>query len=127
MDSLGDPVGCASGTGGLVNRTGAEKTPNIAEITVFEDRVEVELEIYIGDLKTFGTLIPDDWLKDLKVDRPTRAERLKRFSEQGLRLVTATGETLQAEPRLRQDPVSPFAGMVNPIVTHLTIEPEGLR
>jgi hypothetical protein len=102
-----------------INLTGAETAPNIAEITVFDDRVEVALEIYVGDLKSFEALIPGDWLKDLKVDRPPLAERLKRFSEQGLRFVTDKGETLQAElrlaePRLRKDRFSPFAGMVNP-------------
>jgi hypothetical protein len=102
-----------------INLTGAETAPNIAEITVFDDRVEVALEIYVGDLQSFEVLIPDDWLKDLKVDRPPLAERLKRFSEQGLRFVTDSGKTLQpelrlAEPRLRKDRFSPFAGMVNP-------------
>jgi hypothetical protein len=102
-----------------INLTGAETAPNIAEITVFDDRVEVALEVYVGDLKSFEALIPDDWLKGLKVDRPPLAERLKRFSEQGLRFVTDAGETLQAElrlaePRLRKDRFSPFAGMINP-------------
>ncbi|MCG6984143.1 MAG: hypothetical protein LJE61_02925, partial [Thiocapsa sp.] len=102
-----------------INLTGAETAPNIAEITVFDDRVEVALEIYVGDLKSFEALIPDDWMKDFKVNRPPLAERLKRFSEQGLRFVTDSGETLQtelrlAEPRLRKDRFSPFAGMVNP-------------
>ena len=54
-----------------------------------------------------------------QADRPAAAERLARFSEQGLSFVTDTGETLQAElrlaePRLRKDRVSPFAGMINP-------------
>ena len=102
-----------------INLTGAETAPNIAEITVFDDRVEVALEIYIGDLKSFEALIPDDWLKDRVVGRPPLAERLLRFSERGLRFVTERGETLQAElrlaePRLRKDRSSPFAGMVNP-------------
>jgi hypothetical protein len=105
--------------GDWINLTGAETAPNIAEITVFDDRVEVALEVYVGDLKVFKDLIPDDWLKDLKVDRPPLADRLKRFSERGLRFVTDKGETLQAElrlaePRLRKDRFSPFAGMVNP-------------
>jgi hypothetical protein len=100
-----------------INLTGAETAPNIAEITVFDDRVEVALEVYVGDLKTFEALIPDDWVKDLKVDRPPLAERLRRFSEQGLSFVTDTGETLRAElrlaePRLRKDRFSPFAGMI---------------
>jgi hypothetical protein len=102
-----------------INLTGAETAPNIAEITVFDDRVEVALEVYVGDLKTFRELIPDDWLKDMKVERPPLQERLARFSEQGLRFVTDRGETLQAqlrlaEPRRRKDRYSPFAGMINP-------------
>jgi hypothetical protein len=102
-----------------INLTGAETAPNIAEITVYDDRVEVALEVYVGNLKSFAALIPDDWLKDSKVDRPPLAERLKRFSQQGLRFVTDSGETLQAElrfaePRLRKDRFSPFAGMINP-------------
>jgi hypothetical protein len=79
----------------------------------------VALEVYVGDLKVFKDLIPDDWLKGLKVDRPPLADRLKRFSERGLRFVTDKGETLQAElrlaePRMSKDRFSPFAGMVNP-------------
>jgi hypothetical protein len=102
-----------------INLTGAETAANIAEITVFDDRVEVALEVYVGDLKSFEALIPDEWVKDLQVERPPLAERLARFSTQGLSFVTDTGETLQAElrlaePRLRKDRYSPFAGMVNP-------------
>ena len=103
-----------------INLTGAETAPNIAEITVFDDRVEVALEVYVGDLKIFEPLIPDDWVKDLQVERPPLEDRLARFSKQGLRFVTDSGETLQAElrlaePRLRKDRYSPFAGMVNPL------------
>jgi len=102
-----------------INLTGAETAPNIAEITVYDDRVEVALEVYVGDLKTFEPLIPDDWVKNLGVERPPLAERLKRFSKQGLRFVTDKGEVLQAElrlvePRLRKDRYSPYAGMINP-------------
>ncbi len=102
-----------------INLTGAETAPNIAEITVFNDRVEVALEAYVGDLKAFEALIPDTWLKDIEVERPPLAERLARFSESGLRFVTDTGKTLKAElrlaePRLRKDRFSPFAGMINP-------------
>jgi hypothetical protein len=102
-----------------INLTGAETAPNIAEITVFDDRVEVVLEIFVGNLKNFEALIPDDWLKDLPAERPPLGERMAQFSERGLRFVTDTGEVLQAElrlvePRLRKDRYSPFAGMVNP-------------
>ena len=116
-----------------INLTGAETAPNIAEITVYDDRAEVALEVYVGDLKSFDALIPDDWLKEMTVERPPEAERLARFSEQGLRFVTDSGETLQAElrlaePRLRKDRYSPFAGMVNPLTRQRVPEaPEDKR
>ena len=44
------------------------------------DRVEVALEIYVGDLKSFEALIPDDWLRDEAADRPTAAERMARYT-----------------------------------------------
>jgi len=102
-----------------INLTGAETAPDIAEITVYDDRVEVALEVYVGDLKTFEPLIPDEWVKHLHVERPPLPERLKQFSERGLRFVTDKGEVLQAElrlaePRLRKDRYSPYAGMINP-------------
>ena len=46
-----------------MNLTGAETAPNIAEITVLDDRVRVALEIYVGNLEAFEALLPDDWLK----------------------------------------------------------------
>lgn len=103
-----------------MNLTGAETSPNIAEITVLDDHVHVALEIYIGDLDSFAELIPDDWLKAGEGDRPTEVERLRRFARETFQLVTETGERLPAqleliEARLRKDRYSPFAGMVNPI------------
>ena len=102
-----------------INLTGAETSPNIAEITVLDDRVHVALEIYVGDLESFSALVPDDWLKEHGTERPPLAERLRAFSENGLRFVTDSGKSLQAqlrlvEPRLRKDRFSPFAGMINP-------------
>jgi hypothetical protein len=109
----------ATTQGDWLNLTGAETAPNIAEITIFDDRVEVALEVYVGDIKRFEALIPDEWVKDLQVKRPPLEDRLARFSEQGLRFETDSGKILQAElrliePRLRKDRYSPFAGMVNP-------------
>jgi hypothetical protein len=42
-----------------MNLTGAGTAPNIAEITVLDDRIHVKLEIYVGDLHTFVDLIPE--------------------------------------------------------------------
>ncbi len=103
-----------------MNLTGAETAPNIAEITVLDDRVRIALEVYIGDLATFEALLPDDWLKKDVAARPPSAERLKRFSADTFQVVTDDGTKLQAdlklaEPRLRKDRASPFAGMINPM------------
>ena len=103
-----------------INLTGAETSPNIAEIYILDDHVKLALEVYIGDLKTFHHLVPDDWLKDLDIKRPTRAERVRQFSSEMFQFVTDKGEKLQAElklvePRMRKDRLSPYAGMINPI------------
>ena len=77
------------------------------------------LEIYVGDLDTFADLVPDDWLSDPEDDRPPLDERLRRFSQERLQIITDEGVKLEgrlevAEPRLRVDRRSPFAGMINP-------------
>jgi hypothetical protein len=102
-----------------INLTGAETAPNIAEIRVLEDRVNVRLEVYIGDLESFADLIPDSMMKKGGRGRPGEAERLEHFSKQVLAILGPDGVALPAElklvePRLRFDRKSPFAGMVNP-------------
>ena len=101
-----------------INLTGAETAPNIAEVYVLDNHVQVNLEVYIGDLETFEDLVPDDWLKNA-TDRAPFAQRLRRFSTDTLRIATGTDEPLQAElklveARMRTDRQSPFAGMINP-------------
>ena len=103
----------------VLNLTGAETAPNIAEITVHDDRVNVRLEVYIGDLEYFVDLIPDDMLKDGGMDRPPEDERMAHFSTSVLTFrgpdgVPLPAELKLAEPRLRVDRKSPFAGKVNP-------------
>ena len=78
----------------------------------------------MGDLEVFEELIPDDWVKDMQVERPPLEERLARFSDTSLQFVTDNGETLRAElrraePRLRKDRYSPFAGMMNPFTRRM--------
>jgi hypothetical protein len=103
-----------------LNLSGAETAPNIAEIYVLDDRVRLVLEVYVGDLDVFSDLVPDDWLRNAGGDRPSPEDRIRRFSQENLQFVTETGEKLQgrlitAEPRLRVDRQSPFAGMINPM------------
>lgn len=110
-------TGCVSAD--WINLTGAETSPNIAEIYVLDDHVKVKLEVYVADLDTFEELVPDDWLKDLNVKRPPLEERLKHFAHNTLKFVTDGDKVLPAqvvliEPRMRVDRRSPFAGMINP-------------
>jgi hypothetical protein len=102
-----------------MNLTGAENAPNVAEITVLDDRVRVALEIYVGDLATFEALLPDDWLKKDLASRPSLPERLRRFSAETFQIVTDDGTKLQAnlslaEPRQRKERASAFVGTINP-------------
>jgi hypothetical protein len=102
-----------------VNLTGAEISPNIAEIYVLDDHVKLVLEIYIDNLDTFDELIPDDWLKDSSSNRAPVEERLQQFANNKFQFITDTGEKLPAklmlvEPRLRIDRKSRFAGKINP-------------
>jgi hypothetical protein len=102
-----------------VNLTGAETSPNIAEIYVLDDQVKLVLEIYIDNLDTFDELIPDDWLKDSSSNRSPIEERLQNFAKNKFQFITNTGEKLSAklilvEPRLRIDRKSRLAGKINP-------------
>jgi hypothetical protein len=109
----------ATGRADWINLTGAEISPNIAEIYVMDDHVRVVLEASVDNLDVFGDLVPDDWVSDLDVDRPDKAARMQHFSQHVLQVVMPDGEQLQAklemvEPRQRVDRKSPFVGMTNP-------------
>jgi len=102
-----------------INLTGAETSPNIAEIYVLDDQVKVKLEVYVGDLDKFEELLPDEWFKDLATNRPSLERRMQIFAAERLQFITEDGTKLSArlelaEPRMRIDRMSPFAGMVNP-------------
>jgi len=101
-----------------INLSGAENAPTIAEIYILDDHVRLVLEVYIGDIPTFEDLLPDSFLKET-INRPSLAERLKRFSSETFRFLTPDGIPFQAElqviePRLRIDRTGPFRFMRNP-------------
>ena len=107
-------------TADWINLTGAETSPNIAEIYVLDDHVKLVLEVYVGDLDSFKPLIPDDWLRDeVRAQRPALEQRLQSFAQSTFQFKTEEGLNLPAqlalvEPRQRVDRQSPFAGMINP-------------
>ena len=103
----------------FINLTGAETSPNIAEIYVLDDRVKLVLEVYVGNLEIFEELIPDDWVKESAAKRPALEARMRHFAENTMQVITDSGEKLSArldlvEPRERIDRKSAFAGMINP-------------
>ncbi len=103
----------------VVNLSGAEVAPNIAEIYVEDDGVRVVLEVYIGDLETFADLIPAAWYDQTEVVILPDNERLQHFAIEGLSVRNGDGTLLQVElrtveRRMRVDRRSPFAGMINP-------------
>lgn len=102
-----------------INLTGAETSPNIAEIYILDDHVKVQLEVYVNDIQAFEELIPDEWLIELDVKRPPIEQRMRTFAEERFQVVNDKGKKLNAElklvePRIRVDRQSPFAGMINP-------------
>ncbi len=111
-----------------INLTGAETSPNIAEIYVMDDHVKVKLEVYVGDLQNFEQLIPDDWIEDADAERPPLELRIEHFASNTLKFITDDGRPLPAqlklvEPRMRVDRRSPFAGMINPYTRQRVPEP----
>ncbi|MBW2192875.1 MAG: hypothetical protein JRF27_03700 [Deltaproteobacteria bacterium] len=46
-----------------INLSGAENTPNIAEIHILDDHVRIDLEIFVDDIVTFDRPIPDTFFK----------------------------------------------------------------
>jgi len=98
---------------------GSEMAPNIAEIRIAEDGVRIQLEVFVGDLKTFDALVPDNWLKDGSTPRAASSERMVDFAESGLSIRRADGTALPVfaqliERRMRVDRASPLAGKRDP-------------
>jgi len=107
-----------------INLSGAENAPNIAEIHIHDDHVKIELEIFVDDMLTFDRLIPDAFFKGTPIKRPPIADRLHQFCNEDLQILTDNGRKLQAklklaEPRLRKERSSPYAGKVNPYTGQL--------
>lgn len=105
--------------GDWVNFSGAENSRNIAEIYVKKDHVAIKLELHIQDLVTFSELIPDNIFTEPLTGRAAAEERIKIFADQTLQIITDSGEKLSArldlaEPRMRTERPSPFAGKINP-------------
>ena len=111
-----------------INLSGAENSPDIAEIYVYDDHVKVVLEIYLKDISIFMDILPDEYFKNAGVTVPSAASRLRRFSTNTLQLITEKGsnlfaELVLAEPRIRIDRTTPYSNMINPYTGRLANKP----
>jgi hypothetical protein len=102
-----------------INLSGAESAPNIAEIYINEDHIEIKLEIFVNDMVTFERLIPDGFFKGTSIKRPALAERMRLFSKEDFQIIDDKGRNLQGqleliEPRFRKERPSLYAGKINP-------------
>lgn len=79
--------------GDALMRTEAMSAPTIAEIEVRDDRIRVELEIGITDLRAFANVLPDELHRRLFEETPPLAERFPRFVREDW-VVTADERTL---------------------------------
>jgi hypothetical protein len=112
-------ISCAPASADWIRFSGAENAPNIAEIRIHEDHVKIALEIFVNDMVTFGRLIPDTFFEGTDIRRPPLADRMREFSNEDFQITNDKGHTLQAtlklaEPRLREERPSPYAGKINP-------------
>ena len=60
-----------------INLSGAENSPDIAEIYVYDDHVKVVLEICLKDIRLFMDILPDEYFKNAGVSAPSAADRLR--------------------------------------------------
>ena len=107
-----------------INFSGAENAPTIAEIRINKDHVRVDLEIFVDDLVTFHFLLPDEFFEGTDIKRPSLEERVRQFSNEDLQIIADEEVKLQAtlklaEPRLRKERPSPYAGKINPYTLQL--------
>ncbi|NRB17827.1 MAG: hypothetical protein HRU33_09755 [Rhodobacteraceae bacterium] len=98
---------------------GSEVAPNIAKFRIDEDGVHLQLEVYVGDLKTFDALVPNSWFRDDTALRSTPQERMVDFAENGLSIRRSDGTALPVavkliERRMRIDRAAPLAGQRDP-------------
>lgn len=92
---------------------------NIAEFRIDEDGVRVQLEVYVGDLKTFDALVPNNWFKEDTAPRAKPDERMADFAKNGLSIRRSDGTALPVafkliERGMRIDRAAPLAGQRDP-------------
>ena len=94
-------------------RTEAMLASTIAEVFVEPERVRVELEVGLDDLRAFRNLLPDELLATIEPGAPPLATRVPRFFSENLVFRADGGDPLrgrlmrfESRPRVRRDEIS---------------------
>ncbi|MEO0978056.1 MAG: hypothetical protein AAFY24_12410 [Pseudomonadota bacterium] len=111
-----------------INLTSAEKLPNVAEITVREDRVHVVLQLSEDSVERMEELLSDDMRRERGIEAEPIDQRMERFARDKFQVIADGTETLPAslrfsEPRPRKDRSSPVDGIVHPLTRQKALEP----
>ena len=110
---------CPPANADWINLSGAQNSPNIAEIYINDDHVKIELEIFVNDMVTFDRLIPDEFFAGTNIKRAPLDERIRQFSNEDLQVIADNELKLQAnlkliEPRFRKERPSSIRSKINP-------------
>lgn len=71
------------------------RASTIAEVHINENSILLELEIGSADMLSFHSILPDQLMKELKVDVPPLEQRIATFFESGVRFQIPNGEVLK--------------------------------
>ncbi|MEP1929927.1 MAG: hypothetical protein ABJI96_07160 [Paracoccaceae bacterium] len=98
----------------------SQVAPNIAIVEVGDEGVTIDLEIFIGDVRTFADLLPARLFTVAEETTEDDEARLARFARDGISLRRSDGSILPislktVEPRIRVDRSSPLAGELDPL------------
>lgn len=121
-------LGASQAKADWINLTSAEKLPNVAEITVREDRVHVVLQLSEDSLDTMEDLLTDDMRRERGLEPEPVGQRMERFARDKFQIIADGADALSAtlrfsETRPRKDRSSPVDGIVHPLTRQKAPEP----
>lgn len=121
-------LGTGQANADWINLTSAEKLPNVAEITVREDRVHVVLQLSEDSLETMEELLTDEMRRERGNAAETVEQRMERFARDKFQIIADAADPLTAtfrfsEFRARKDRSSPVNGVVHPLTRQRAFDP----
>ena len=113
-------LGAGQANADWINLTSAEKLPNVAEITVREDRVHLVLQLSVDSLDIMDELLTDDMRHRRGILPEPMEQKMERFAREKFQIIADGADALTAtwrfsESRERKDRSSPVNGVVHPL------------